>query len=79
MEGEGEIWIGMLGEKGISGKGGDVGMGKGKGCGEGLVGGVSGGGILMEVEGVCLDVGKEGVGVGGEKVGVRSKFIVRGD
>ena len=57
----------------------EVRMGKGKGNPEGFVCPVTPGRILIEVEGVALDVAREALRLGAQKLPVTTKFVVRRD
>jgi large subunit ribosomal protein L16 len=54
-------------------------MGKGKGAPEGFVVPVTPGRIIMEAEGVPMQVAKEALRLGAQKLPVTTKFIVRRD
>jgi large subunit ribosomal protein L16 len=54
-------------------------MGKGKGAPEGFVAPVAPGRIIMEVDGVSLQVAKEALRLGAQKLPVTTKTIVRRD
>ena len=54
-------------------------MGKGKGSPEGFVAPVTPGRMLIEVEGVPMEVAKEALRLGAQKLPVSTKFVVRRD
>lgn len=79
MKREGQIWIRVFPDKPITKKPAEVRMGKGKGAPEGFVVPVTPGRILIEVEGVPLEVAKEALRLGAQKLPVITKFVVRRD
>lgn len=79
MKREGQIWIRIFPDKPITKKPAEVRMGKGKGSPEGFVAPVTPGRILIEAEGVPLDVAREALRLGAQKLPVTTKFIVRRD
>ena len=79
MKREGQIWIKVFPDKPYTKKPAEVRMGKGKGNPEGFVAPVTPGRILIEVEGVSLDVAREALRLGAQKLPVKTKFIVRRD
>lgn len=79
MKREGQIWIRIFPDKPITKKPAEVRMGKGKGAPEGFVVPVTPGRILIEVEGVPLEVAKEALRLGAQKFPVTTKFVVRRD
>jgi large subunit ribosomal protein L16 len=54
-------------------------MGKGKGAPEYFVARITPGRILFEAEGVPLDVAKEALRLGAQKLPILTRFIVRRD
>ena len=54
-------------------------MGKGKGAPGGFVAPITPGRILIEAEGVSLEVAKEALRLGAQKLPVVTKFVVRRD
>ena len=54
-------------------------MGKGKGSPEGFVAPVTPGRMLIEVEGVPMEIAKEALRLGAQKLPVSTKFVVRRD
>ncbi len=79
MKREGQIWIKIFPDKPITKKPAEVRMGKGKGSPEGFVAPVTPGRILIEIEGVPLEVAKEALRLGAQKLPIVTKFVVRHD
>lgn len=79
MQRQGQIWIRIFPDKPITKKPAEVRMGKGKGAPEGFVAPVTPGRILIEIEGVPMEVAKEALRLGAQKLPVTTKFIVRRD
>lgn len=79
MKREGKIWIRIFPDKPYTRKPAEVRMGKGKGNPEGFVCPVTPGRILIETEGVPLEVAKEALRLGAQKLPVLTKFVVRRD
>ncbi|MDR2466035.1 MAG: 50S ribosomal protein L16 [Prevotellaceae bacterium] len=79
MKREGQVWIRIFPDKPITKKPAEVRMGKGKGAPEGFVAPVTPGRIIFEADGVPLDVAKEALRLGAQKLPVVTKFIVRRD
>lgn len=79
MKREGQIWIRIFPDKPITKKPAEVRMGKGKGAPEGFVAPVTPGRIIMEAEGVPLEVAREALRLGAQKLPITTKFIVRRD
>ena len=79
MKREGQIWIKIFPDKPITKKPAEVRMGKGKGSPEGFVAPVTPGRILIEIEGVPLDIAQEALRLGAQKLPITTKFIVRRD
>ncbi len=79
MKREGQIWIRIFPDKPITKKPAEVRMGKGKGAPEGFVAPVTPGRILIEAEGVPLEIAKEALRLGAQKLPITTKFIVRRD
>lgn len=76
MKREGQLWIRIFPDKPITKKPAEVRMGKGKGAPEGFVAPVTPGRILFEVDGVPLEVAKEALRLGAQKLPVVTKFII---
>lgn len=79
MKREGQIWIRIFPDKPITKKPAEVRMGKGKGSPEGFVAPVTPGRIIIEAEGVSLEVAQEALRLGAQKLPITTKFIVRRD
>ena len=79
MKREGQIWIRIFPDKPVTKKPAEVRMGKGKGAPEYFVARVTPGRIMFEVEGVPLDVAKEALRLGAQKLPVQTRFVLRHD
>ncbi len=79
MKREGQIWIRIFPDKPITKKPAEVRMGKGKGAPEGFVACVSPGRIIIEAEGVPLNIAKEALRLAAQKLPVTTRFVVRND
>ena len=79
MKREGKIWIRVFPDKPFTKKPAEVRMGKGKGNPEGFVAPVTPGRMLIEAEGVPLEVAREALRLGAQKLTVITKFVVRRD
>ncbi len=79
MKREGKIWIRIFPDKPYTKKPAEVRMGKGKGAPEGFVAPITPGRMLIEVEGVPMEVAKEALRLGAQKLPVTTKFVVRRD
>ncbi len=79
MKREGQIWIKIFPDKPVTKKPAEVRMGKGKGAPEYFVARVTPGRIIIEAEGVPLDVAKEAMRLAAQKLPVVTKFVVRRD
>lgn len=79
MKREGQLWIRIFPDKPITKKPAEVRMGKGKGNPEYWVAVCEPGRIMFEIDGVPMDVAKEALRLGAQKLPVTSKFIVRND
>ncbi len=79
MKREGQLWIRVFPDKPITKKPAEVRMGKGKGAPEYFVARVSPGRVLIESEGVPLDVAKEAMRLASQKLPIKTKFMVRRD
>jgi large subunit ribosomal protein L16 len=76
MKREGQLWIRIFPDKPITKKPAEVRMGKGKGAPEGFVAPVTPGRILFEIDGVSLQIAKEAMRLGAQKLPVSTKFII---
>ena len=79
MKREGQIWIRIFPDKPYTKKPAEVRMGKGKGNPEGFVAPVTPGRILIEAEGVPMQVAKEALRLGAQKLPVACQFVIRRD
>lgn len=79
MRREGKIWIRVFPDKPITSKPAEVRMGKGKGAPEGFVAPVTPGRVLIEADGVPLEVAREALRLAAQKLPVSTKFVVRRD
>jgi len=79
MKREGQIWIRIFPDKPITKKPAEVRMGKGKGAPEAFVAPVTPGRIIIEAEGVPIDIAREALRLGAQKLPIGTKFIVRRD
>jgi len=79
MKREGQMWIMIFPDKPVTKKPAEVRMGKGKGAPEYFVARISPGRILFEIEGVPLDIAKEALRLGAQKLPVATKFVMRRD
>ena len=75
MKREGKIWIRVFPDKPYTKKPAEVRMGKGKGNPEGFVAPITPGRMLIEAEGVPLEVAKEALRLGAQKLPVTTKEI----
>ncbi|HPC26897.1 MAG TPA: 50S ribosomal protein L16 [Paludibacteraceae bacterium] len=76
MKREGQLWIRIFPDKPITKKPAEVRMGKGKGAPEGFVAPVTPGRILFEIDGVSLEIAKEALRLGAQKLPVNTKLII---
>ena len=79
MKREGQLWIRVFPDKPVTKKPAEVRMGKGKGAPEYFVARVSPGRVLIEAEGVPLDIAKEALRLASQKLPITTKFMVRRD
>ena len=79
MKREGQLWIRIFPDRPVTAKGLGVRMGKGKGTPEYYAARVSPGRILFEADGIPLEVAREAMRLGAQKLPVHTKFIVRRD
>jgi large subunit ribosomal protein L16 len=76
---EGQVWIRIFPDRPVTKKPAEVRMGKGKGSLEYWATPIEPGRILFEVDGVPLDVAKEGLRLAAQKLPVVVKFVMRRD
>ncbi len=79
MKRQGQLWIRIFPDRPVPAKGLGVRMGKGKGTPESWAARVSPGRILFEADGIPLEVAREAMRLGAQKLPVHTKFIVRRD
>lgn len=79
MKREGQIWIRIFPDKPVTKKPAEVRMGKGKGSPEGFVAPITPGRIILEAEGVPIELAKEALRLAAQKLPVTTKFVVRHD
>ena len=79
MNREGQIWIRVFPVKPVTKKPLSTRMGKGKGDPYGFVAPITPGRILIEAEGVPLEIAREALRLGAQKLPVKTKFVVRRD
>ena len=79
MKRQGKLWIRIFPDRPVTAKGLGVRMGKGKGTPEYYAARVSPGRILFEADCIPLEVAKEAMRLGAQKLPVHTKFIVRRD
>jgi large subunit ribosomal protein L16 len=79
MKREGQLWIRVFPDKPVTKKPAEVRMGKGKGAPEYFVARITPGRVLFEAEGVPLDVAKEAMRLGAQKLPILTRFVVRRD
>lgn len=79
MKREGKMWIRIFPDKPITKKPAEVRMGKGKGSPEYWAAVVKPGRILFEADGVSLDVAKEALRLGAQKLPCKTIFVLRRD
>ena len=79
MKREGQIWIRIFPDKPVTSKPAEVRMGKGKGAPEGFVAPVTPGRVLIEADGVPLEVAREALRLAAQKLPVTTKFVIRRD
>lgn len=79
MKREGKVWIRIFPTKPMTKKPAEVRMGKGKGSPEYWAAPVEPGRIIFEAEGVPIDVAREAMRLGAQKLPVKVKFVVRKD
>jgi large subunit ribosomal protein L16 len=79
MKREGQIWIRVFPDKPITKKPAEVRMGKGRGAPEGFVAPVKPGRIIIEAEGVSMEVAQEALRLAAQKLPIPVKFVVRRD
>ncbi|MGX7592340.1 50S ribosomal protein L16 [Candidatus Karelsulcia muelleri] len=76
MKRQGKLWLNIFPNKPITKKPQEVRMGKGKGAIDHWAAVVKPGRILIEIDGVNLEIGKEALRLAANKLPIRTKFIV---
>ncbi len=79
MKREGQVWIRIFPDKPITKKPAEVRMGKGKGAPEAFVAPITPGRMIIEIDGVPMDIAKEALRLGAQKLPIKTKFVVRND
>lgn len=79
MKREGQLWIRVFPDKPITKKPAEVRMGKGKGAPEYFVARISPGRILFEADGVPVEIAKEAMRLGAQKLPILTNFVIRRD
>ena len=79
MKRQGQVWIRIFPDKPITKKPAEVRMGKGKGSPEYWVAVVKPGTILFEADGITTEVAQESFRLAGNKLAIRTRFVVRRD
>ena len=79
MKREGKVWIRIFPDKPITSKPAEVRMGKGKGALDHYVAVIKPGRIMFEMDGVSLEIAKEGLRLAAQKLPVATKIVVRRD
>lgn len=79
MKREGQLWIRIFPDKPVTKKPAEVRMGKGKGSPEYFVARVSPGRILFESDGIPLNIAKEAMRLGAQKLPILTEFVIRRD
>lgn len=75
----GKIWIRIFPDKGMTKKGAETPMGKGKGTVDHFVSIVKAGRILFEMDGVKPEIAKEAMNLAAYKLNVKTKFVSKFD
>ncbi|PIU44438.1 MAG: 50S ribosomal protein L16 [Ignavibacteriales bacterium CG07_land_8_20_14_0_80_59_12] len=79
MKREGKVWIRIFPDKPFTKKPAETRMGKGKGAPEYWVAVVKPGRVLFEIGGVKRNVAEEALSLAGDKLPIKTKFVVRPD
>lgn len=79
MKREGQVWIRIFPDTPITNKPAEVRMGKGKGALDHWVCKIKPGRILYEIDGVDVEVAKEALRLGAQKLPMKCKFVTRKD
>ncbi len=73
----GKLWIRIFPDKPVTTKGGEVGMGGGKGKVDHYVVPMKPGRIIFELAGISEEVAREAFSVASDKLPIKTKFIIR--
>ncbi len=73
----GKIWIRIFPDRPVTKKGSEIPMGKGKGAPDHYVCTVKPGTVMFEMEGIAEDKAREALTLGGHKLPLKTKFIVK--
>ena len=79
MKREGKVWIRIFPDKPITKKPQEVRMGKGKGALDHYVAPVKPGTIMFEMDGIPIEIAREGLRLAAQKLPILCKFVVRPD
>lgn len=79
MKREGQVWIKVFPDKPVTAKPAEVRMGKGKGSLDHWVAVVHAGRLIFEADGVPMATAKEALRLAGQKLPIKTKFVVRED
>ena len=79
MKREGQVWIRIFPDTPITSKPAEVRMGKGKGALDHWVCKIKPGRILYEIDGVDIEIAKEALRLGAQKLPMKCKFVMRKD
>ena len=77
LKGGGKVWIRVFPDKPITKKPAETRMGKGKGMPDHWVAVIKKGKILMEMDGVPLEIARECMRIAAHKIPLRTKFVTR--
>ncbi len=77
MKRGGKVWIRIFPDKPITKKPAETRMGKGKGNPEGWVAVVKPGRVLIELEGIPMDLAKKALALASAKLPVQTRFVTR--
>jgi len=79
MKRRGKMWIRVFPDKPITKKPAETRMGKGKGAPEEWVAVIKPGRMLIELEGVSLNVARDGLRLAANKLSIKTRFVTRHD
>ena len=77
LKGGGKVWIRVFPDKPITKKPAETRMGKGKGMPDHWVAVIKKGKILLEMDGVPLEIARECMRIAAHKIPLRTKFVTR--